>query len=254
MTSLPAEHYIKSCGEYTGKYECEKLLKDWADKERVAQKIVEDFKKRVGELVGKSLLDVGFGNGTFVVAFARAGAIVSGIETNPILFGMAKENLHKLNIESNLKIYDGHVFPFENNSFDYIYSTSVLEHVTDPSRFLKEINKVLKPGGKVYLSFPNRFAPRETHTGIWFLSYFPRSMANMFLKSVFKRNSINELNLHFLSYFSLVRFLKGTQLKIMFEYDTKNIMKKFIKHFLGILGFHHSVLLKTIMVILVKQK
>ena len=254
MTNLQAERYIRSCSEYTSEYEHEKLLKDWADKERVAKKVVEDFKKRAGELEGRTLLDAGFGNGTFIAAFAEAGSIVSGIEINPILFDLATKNLQKLNITANLKSYDGYTFPFQDNSFDYVYSTSVLEHVTDPVMFLKEINRVLKPGGKVYLSFPNRFAPRETHTGIWFLSYFPRSVAEVFLKWMLNRNSIEELNLHFLSYFSLISFLKRTQLKIMFEYDAKNIIKKFAKYFLGILGLHHSVLLKTIMVILIKQK
>lgn len=254
MTNLQARRYIGSCSEYTSEYEHEKLLKDWADKERVAKKVVEDFKKRAGELEGRTLLDAGFGNGTFVAAFTEAGSIVSGIEINPVLFDIAKENLLKLNITANLKSYDGHIFPFEDNSFDYVYSTSVLEHVTDAGMFLKEINKVLKPGGKAYISFPNRWTPKETHTGVWFLSYFPRSIAEIFLRKVLKRNSIEELNLHFLSYFTLVKHLRETNLEIQFEYDSNHMIRKLIKRVLGFLGFHQSILLKTIMVILVKQK
>ncbi|PJA36591.1 MAG: hypothetical protein CO183_02655, partial [Candidatus Zambryskibacteria bacterium CG_4_9_14_3_um_filter_42_9] len=123
MINFEVARYVESCNEYTNKYEYEKLLKDWADKERVAKKVVEDFKKRAGELKGKTLLDAGFGNGTFIVAFAEAGSIVSGIEINPVLFDIAKENIKKLNIIADLKSYDGYIFPFGDNSFDYVYST-----------------------------------------------------------------------------------------------------------------------------------
>ncbi|PIP55896.1 MAG: hypothetical protein COX06_00775, partial [Candidatus Zambryskibacteria bacterium CG22_combo_CG10-13_8_21_14_all_42_17] len=252
--NFEAARYVESCKEYTNEYEYEKLLKDWADKERIAKKIVEDFKERAGELRGKTLLDAGFGNGTFAAAFTEAGAIVSGIEVNPVLLDIAKGNLKKLNLIADLKSYDGYIFPFGDNSFDYVYSTSVLEHVTDAGIFLKEINRVLRPGGKAYISFPNRLAPKETHTGVWFLSYFPRFIAEIFLKKVLKRNSIEELNLHFLSYFTLVKHLRETNLEIQFEYDSNHMIRKFIKRVLGFLGLHQSILLKTIMVILVKQK
>lgn len=50
--------------------------------------------------------------------------------------------------------YDGINFPFENSSFDAIISNQVLEHVFHPNIFLKEINRVLKPNGKLLLTVP----------------------------------------------------------------------------------------------------
>ncbi len=45
---------------------------------------------------------------------------------------------------------------FPDNSFDCIISFQVIEHIKDDSQFLKEINRILKPGGKAYLTTPNR--------------------------------------------------------------------------------------------------
>jgi SAM-dependent methyltransferase len=50
--------------------------------------------------------------------------------------------------------YDGKTFPFQDNAFDSILCNQVLEHVFNPESFLKEINRVLKPGGKILLSVP----------------------------------------------------------------------------------------------------
>ncbi len=50
--------------------------------------------------------------------------------------------------------YDGKSFPFQDNSFDSIICTEVLEHIFNPDEFLSEINRVLKPNGKILLTTP----------------------------------------------------------------------------------------------------
>jgi SAM-dependent methyltransferase len=50
--------------------------------------------------------------------------------------------------------YDGKILPFEENSIDGVLSTQVLEHVLSPEQYLKEIYRVLKPGGKLIISTP----------------------------------------------------------------------------------------------------
>ena len=50
--------------------------------------------------------------------------------------------------------YDGHTFPFEDNSFDSMICNQVLEHVFNPTEFLSEMHRVLKQDGKVLLTVP----------------------------------------------------------------------------------------------------
>lgn len=50
--------------------------------------------------------------------------------------------------------YDGNIFPFASSSFDVALCNQVLEHVFNPSHFLLEINRVIKPGGRILLTVP----------------------------------------------------------------------------------------------------
>jgi SAM-dependent methyltransferase len=50
--------------------------------------------------------------------------------------------------------YDGHRFPFADNSFDGVLCNQVLEHVFEPDSFLREIARVLKDGGRLLLTVP----------------------------------------------------------------------------------------------------
>lgn len=51
-------------------------------------------------------------------------------------------------------LWDGVKMPFENESFDVVISTEVLEHVPDPDAYLTEVKRVLKPGGLFFFTVP----------------------------------------------------------------------------------------------------
>lgn len=248
-----ALRYLANCTEYTSEFERTKLVNNWIEKDKVAREVVTDFKKRVGDPRGKSMLDFGFGNGQYAAAFAEAGASVSGVEVNQVLVDLACESVHAQGLSVDLRLYDGVTLPFPNNSFDYAYSLSVLEHVSDLRSSLTEIARVLKPGGKFYLSIPNRFRPHEPHTGIWFLGYFPRNVARFVARRFLGSNAVDELNLHFLTYFSIVRAIRGLSLHVCFEYGGTTFLRRAFKRVLGLCGVHFSAVLGTVMVILEKR-
>ncbi len=50
--------------------------------------------------------------------------------------------------------YDGHSFPFDNESFDSVLCNQVLEHVFQPDDFMREMHRVLRPQGRVLLTVP----------------------------------------------------------------------------------------------------
>jgi len=57
--------------------------------------------------------------------------------------------------------YDGRNLPFEDASFDAVFCSEVFEHVFNLEEILKELHRVLKPGGKMLLTFPFMFPEHE---------------------------------------------------------------------------------------------
>lgn len=120
------------------------------------------------------ILDIGSGKGTFLIDASKRGFNVYGIEVFDeyinISFQKAKEENTKINVTKGV----GENLPFENNIFDFINLSEVIEHVENPDKLLSEIKRVLRPKGKVYISVPSRFSWLDTHYHIWFLNWMPR--------------------------------------------------------------------------------
>jgi ubiquinone/menaquinone biosynthesis C-methylase UbiE len=89
----------------------------------------------------KVLLDIGSGKGNALVGFQRRGLKVKGIDKREECIEILSDfDIRECNLENE-------AFPFENNYFDYVYSKSVFEHVYNTQNIIKEIYRVLKPGG-----------------------------------------------------------------------------------------------------------
>jgi ubiquinone/menaquinone biosynthesis C-methylase UbiE len=97
------------------------------------------------------LLELGCGEGRGVELLAPLADSYIGIDK---IKGVI-ENLEKK--FPNYKFMSGVFppFPFEDNSFDTIVTFQVIEHVKDDEGFIKEINRVLKPGGQALITTPN---------------------------------------------------------------------------------------------------
>lgn len=247
-----AERYIRACAEYTAPYEREKIIANWLRKEADARGLLADFEKRAGRVAGKAVLEIGFGNGMQSVVFAKAGAHMAGLEVNETLAAIAQENLIAYDVTADFRLYDGSHMPFADGSFDYVFATSVMEHVSDVRAVAQEAARVLKKGGRFYVSFPNRWAPRETHTGYWFVNYLPRRVVQVILRA-FGSDAVEELNLHFLSYFSFMRMIRGTSFVLVREEGARSLPKRIVKAVLAACGIHHSAVLKTVMLVLEKK-
>jgi ubiquinone/menaquinone biosynthesis C-methylase UbiE len=246
-----ARTYTNSFLHRGSEYEKEKFIEDWMRKEKNAKHFLVDFTKAVGDPVRKKVLDVGFGNGVMLRAFARAGSVCYGLETEDSLLNLAEEGFKSDNTQAILKIYNGKLFPFLNNTFDYAYSTSVLEHMSYPQDVLKEISRTLVPGGKFYLSFPNKYAPKESHTGLWFISWLPRRVTQYILK-LSGSSPLEDWNLHFISYFSLKKMARKAGLKIVYDTQSQSAVRRFIKKICAYCGVHYGALLKTVIIVLEK--
>lgn len=257
-----AKDYIYKRFPKASVLEKEKYVKDWENKMKDSFALVDDFKKRIGEVSGKKILDAGCGNGGISIAFAIAGAEVHGVEIEEDLYQISKSHAEiysqEIKIQPNFYLYDGYKLPFEDNFFDYTVSASVLEHTDDPAYYLKEILRVTKPEGVLYLGFPNKWAPRETHTQLLFLTYLPAFLRPTYIK-IFKRNPLEDNNLHFYSYFDLQKMVKENKDQYSWviveeKGHSQSFIKKIIKKALAFCGISYKTILPHILVILKKEK
>ena len=70
----------------------------------------------------------------------------------------------------------GDTLPFADDAFDVIVSNHVIEHVPDALTHLREIHRVVRPGGIVYLATPNRWWPWEFHARMPLLHFLPAAL------------------------------------------------------------------------------
>jgi ubiquinone/menaquinone biosynthesis C-methylase UbiE len=110
-----------------------------------------DFLKNE-DLKNKKLLDAGCGTGWFSLAASQRDAQVTSMDLGENLLAQVKKKCDTdCVVGSILEI------PFPENTFDYVISSEVIEHTPDPYKALYEIHRVLKPGGIMVLSTPNKF-------------------------------------------------------------------------------------------------
>jgi ubiquinone/menaquinone biosynthesis C-methylase UbiE len=100
----------------------------------------------------ENILEIGVGVGTDLVKYAKGGAIVSGIDLTENSVRITKKNfeLRGLVYES-IKTADAEHLPFEDNSFDLVYSFGVLHHTPRTDIAVKEIHRILKPQAKAII-------------------------------------------------------------------------------------------------------
>jgi len=111
---------------------------------------------------GKLFLEIGCNWGRWCVAAARAGYRAVGID--PSLKGIraARTVAQQLNVEVDYVVADGRHLPFAANSFDQVFSYSVLQHLSreNVGRVLQEIARVMCGDGECLVQMPNRFGLR----------------------------------------------------------------------------------------------
>ncbi|MHB8533837.1 MAG: class I SAM-dependent methyltransferase [Sulfuricaulis sp.] len=97
---------------------------------------------------GKKVLEIGVGLGADHQKFAEAGAVLTGVDLTQRAIDHTRRRFQVFSLNSELRTADAENLPFEDETFDLVYSWGVLHHSPDTPKTLDEVFRVLKPGGK----------------------------------------------------------------------------------------------------------
>jgi ubiquinone/menaquinone biosynthesis C-methylase UbiE len=143
------------------------LATDFLDQTKAVKRA--EVLERYARLRGRKVLEIGSGFGTNLAAWSKLFDIDGyGVEPSSVGFeggyAMSKRLLEANGIDPQ-RIVDaaGEHLPFEDETFDIVYSTNVLEHTSDPARVLMEGVRVLRAGGLLHMEMPNHLSYFEGH-------------------------------------------------------------------------------------------
>lgn len=182
---------------YTDYYRGQLNLADY--KRRVQQRLKENVSdsyysskekiKQIASLINfkfdqqKKVLVVGAGTGEEMAQLAKTDCQVYGIEPN-------EKALAILKLRAKMKQFDGsglrkavaEQIPFKNNCFDLVYCWQVLEHVQNVEQAIKEMVRVTKPDGYIFIGCPDYRQIAEPHYKLYLPLFLPKWLNKILLR------------------------------------------------------------------------
>lgn len=148
-----------------------------------------------------TVLDVGSGKGEHSLELAKRVKSVVGIEAYNPSYLIAKQTKTKAIFYNKL---------IENyrttKRFDLAISLATIEHMPNASESFENIFYLLKKGGMIYMTAPNRLWPLEPHYNLLFLNWLPLPLANFYLRITGKGKSFKDSS-YSKTYFGMKAFL-----------------------------------------------
>ncbi len=146
-----------------------------------------------------TVLENGCGVGMYVEKLSRLGGRVIGLEFD------LERAIEARGRSDEIINAAGEFIPLPASTFDLILSHEVIEHVQDDRAAIREMVRVVRPGGRIIIFCPNRGYPYETHGIFWngkyyfgnklFVNYLPRSLRDKLAPHVrvYSRNELQNL-------------------------------------------------------------
>lgn len=157
-----------------------------------------------GMQVGQKFLESGCGRGEFLAEFQNLGLECYGVDLSEHAGSLCPTAEMKTKVD-----LENHTWPYPDNYFDVVYNKSVLEHMRNPDKFLKEARRVLKPGGKILCLLPDW----ESNYKMYFDDFTHRSPFT----------SVGLKDIYMITDFSNIKVYKFRQLPIVWKYPIINV-------------------------------
>lgn len=199
-------------------------LPDWQKKvenrlseERHEREYLRRLEELAGKLAGKKLLNVGCGTGGFNMVALDSKVQAFGLDVD-------KEAIDICRLKAELKGFEKEYFlkesaealPFPDDYFDVVYTFSVLEHLQDLEQSLKEIKRVLKKDGLLFINAPDYSSCYEGHYKIFWIPNLPKKMAKAYLKLRGRPSEFLD-SLNFITKKEILEKLQRLGLEIIFQ-------------------------------------
>lgn len=115
--------------------------------------IMDRIEREAMALRGKHLLEIGCGMGYDSLEFLKRGVRVTAIDLTDSAVALARRHFEVAGVEAeDVRVGNALNLPFDDNSFDAVWSNGVLHATGDTRQAVAEVRRVLKPGGKAMIS------------------------------------------------------------------------------------------------------
>jgi len=193
------------------------------------------YMEPAGDLRGKQVLDVGCGLGGKTVAYAEAGAAVTGTD-------LLEKNVEQSGAYAKMKgaraeffVGDAAVLPLGEGTFDTIVANDAMEHFAQPETALREMARVAKPGGAIWIFFTPHYSPLGSHLydyvyTPWCHLLFTRGQLQAAIRAVLKERMTG----------ASMEQIEAQVAAIMESYD-RDLNHMSVRKFLGIVRAVHEL-------------
>lgn len=149
----------KSCGEVYADGQSEKDYYESHMRARYKlEPYIRDFAK-FNEAQEKDVLEIGVGMGADHIEFAKSKPrSISGIDLTPKGIEHTRKRLNVYGLSSNISVGDAEKLPFDEGSFDLVYSWGVIHHSPNTPEAVDEVYRVLRPGGMARIMIYHKYS------------------------------------------------------------------------------------------------
>lgn len=178
------DYYVRYYRDTLGLPEWDALARARTHEEDDEQLRVNRLEDLIGPLRGRSVLSVGCGTGGFAVTAAKRGARVVGIDPDEPAVVIARDKAGRAGLTpKQFQVGVAERLPYPDTSFDVVHCYTVLEHVADVDQSMREMLRVAKSSGIVYVHSPNYLHAYEGHYKLFWPPLLPKPLGRWYLRS-----------------------------------------------------------------------